>query len=83
MGKKNFDLKNVFRKKILGQENFWVKKIVVKLFFFWGGGQTECFGQKTSWVKKLYGSKDFLGQKTFWVKKLFGSKKFLGLRFHI
>ena len=78
MSKKNFDLKNVFRKKILGQENFWVKKIVVKLFFF-GGGSNRMFwsenflGQKIVWVKRLFGSKDFLGQKTFWVKKVFGS----------
>ena len=35
-------------------------------------------GQKTFWVRKLFGSENFLGQIFFWVKKNFWFKKFWG-----
>ena len=60
MGQKNF-----------GSKKFWVKKILVQIFF----RDTKKLGQKKVWVKNFLGQKNF-GSKKFWVKKYFGSKNF-------
>ena len=61
---RNFELKNVLHKKILVQENFWVKKKFDKFFL----GSKKCFGQT---CKKYY----FLSKKN-WTKQCLVKKCF-------